>query len=103
MFDGLINAAARVLLAVVPFLVFIPSILGADDYADDDRKNLSSFEIEVQSPTGFSPNPDFKVTIFGSGRVEYVGNQNVHWRGKRHDRIQQDAFLILVSHVRQSK
>jgi hypothetical protein len=71
-------------------------------FATDDHRNLSSFEIEVQSRTGFFPSPAYSVSILGSGRVSYRGYNSVHCKGKRHGRVSQDAVAQLVKHVRGS-
>jgi hypothetical protein len=76
---------------------------GPTTFASDDLKTFSAFEIEVGSRTGFFPSPGYKVSILGSGRVNYHGYDRVHWKGKRHARISQDAVEQLVEHVRASK
>lgn len=71
--------------------------------ASNNRKTFSSFEIEVESKIGFFPSPGYTVSILGSGRVNYHGYDRVHWKGRRHARISQDAVEQLVEHVRASK
>src|SRR5580693_1055395 len=71
-------------------------------FAAHDQKSYSSFEIEVGSRIGFFPSPAYKVSILSNGRVDYVGYDKVHWKGKRHDRISQEIVEQLVAHVRAS-
>jgi len=67
-----------------------------------ERKGIGSFEIEVDSPTGFFPSPGYTVKIAGSGRITYRGYANVHAMGKRHDRISRAAVEQLVADIRAS-
>jgi len=71
-------------------------------FAAHDHKSDSAFEIEVGSRTGFFPSPGYKLSILGSGRVNYVGYDRVHWKGKRHAQISQDAVEQLVARIRAS-
>ncbi len=69
-------------------------------FAAHDPKSFSSFEIEVDSRIGFFPSLAYKVSVLGNGRVDYVGYDKVHWKGKRHSRISQDAIDQLATRVR---
>jgi hypothetical protein len=89
---------SRFLLIV--FCAALSSPLAA--FAAQDQKTFSSFEIEVGSRTGFFRSPAFKVSILGNGRVDYVGYDQVHWHGKRHAHISQDAVEQLVARIRAS-
>ena len=68
----------------------------------EDRRGVSSFEIEVASKTGFFPSPGYTVKIAGSGRITYRGYANLHAMGKRHGRISRAAVEQLVADIRAS-
>jgi hypothetical protein len=71
-------------------------------FAEHDQRSYSSFEIAVGSRVGFFPSPGYTVTILGNGRVNYVGYDKVHWKGKQHGQVSQDAIEKLVATVRAS-
>jgi len=68
----------------------------------EDSKDLSPFEIEVASRTGFFNSPGYTIRIAGNGRLTYRGYANVHAMGKRHGRISRAAVEQLVADVRAS-
>ena len=65
-----------------------------------DRKGVGSFEIEVDSKTGFFTSPGYTLKIAGSRRITYRGYANVHAMGKRHGRISRAAVEQLVADIR---
>ncbi len=67
-----------------------------------DRNRVGSFEIEVDSVTGFFPSPGYTVKITGSGRITYRGYDHVHAMGKRSGRISRAAVEQLVADIRTS-
>lgn len=67
-----------------------------------DRTGVGSFEIEVDSMTGFFPSPAYSIKIAGSGRITYRGYANVHAMGKRRGRISRAAVEQLAADIRAS-
>jgi len=67
--------------------------------AEPPQSAPSSLEIEVHREGGFFPNPTYTLTIFGDGRVRYLGIANVHWKGQRSSRISRDEVGKLVELV----
>jgi Domain of unknown function (DUF6438) len=67
-----------------------------------DRQGAGSFEIEVDSKTGFFTSPGYTLKIAGSGGITYRGYANVHAIGKRHGRISRAAVERLVADIRSS-
>jgi hypothetical protein len=67
-----------------------------------DRKGIGSFEIAVDSMTGFFNSPGYTVKISNSGRITYRGYANVHAMGKRHGKISHAEVEQLVADIRES-
>jgi uncharacterized protein DUF6438/ankyrin repeat protein len=67
-----------------------------------DRKGIGSFEITVDSRTGFFNSPGYNLKISDSGRITYRGYANVHAMGKRHGKISHAAVEQLVIDIRRS-
>jgi PKD repeat protein len=51
---------------------------------------------------GADVNPDYSLTIYGHGSLEYYGNENVSTRGKIEEKISRDKVIFLLSEFKKS-